>query len=74
MPRTKKEQLPDYDALDDLGFLGWGKLTPIGEVEIPKRIREFLRQQKAKKAAAARQGLERKRRTATSNKRSRNSR
>lgn len=47
----KNEKLSDYDALDDIGFVGWGKLTPIGEIEIPKQIQNFLREQAAKKAA-----------------------
>lgn len=49
----KNEKLPDYEALDDIGFVGWGQLTPAGEIEIPKRIQNFLREQAEKKAAPA---------------------
>lgn len=49
----KNEKLPDYEALDDIGFVGWGQLTPIGEIEIPKRIQNFLREQAEKRAAPA---------------------
>ncbi len=51
MPRSEKR--PDYDALDDIGFIGWGKLTPIGEIEIPKRIQNLQREQAAKNAVVA---------------------
>lgn len=49
MARIKKR--PDYEALDDLGFVGWGELTPRGEIEIPQLIQNFLSEQEAKKAA-----------------------